>query len=90
MSHNTEKMVETAGDSWVEYSEGEWSGSDRSLEDGGTLRLAREGGEGEPTVLMRFDSNMMLDWRAEFSASTPATVLGAALTEAVRQGGNDG
>jgi hypothetical protein len=83
-------VVEAAGSGWTPYEEGEWSGSDRRLPDGGTLRLAREGGDGEPAVLMRFDTNMMLEWRAEFSGSAPATVLAAALNEAVRLGGHDG
>ena len=87
MDQDVNTVAEAAGGVWKDYAEGEWSGSDRSLPDGGTLRLAREGGDGEPVDLMKFDRNMMLEWRISFSASTPATVVAAALNEACRDGG---
>jgi len=64
---------------WTEYDDGRWTGADLCLGDGGTLRLAREGSEGEHTEAFRFDPNMMLIWQASFSYSTPIEVIIAAL-----------
>ena len=87
MSENIDNATKHAGGRWTLYEDGEWSGSDRQLPDGGMLRLAREGGEGEPVVLLKFDDHMLLEWRIEFWAETPATILAAALNEAVQEGG---
>jgi hypothetical protein len=87
MNEMIEKATKQSGGRWTPYEDGEWHGSDRNLPDGSMLRLAREGGHAEPAIFMRFDRSMMLEWRIEFSASCPATVLGAALNEAVMIGG---
>jgi hypothetical protein len=87
MSPNMEKIVKAAGNNWTHYEDNEWNGSDRLLPDGGTLRLAREGGDGEPVEMFRLDKSMMLEWQASFSSETPATVVAAALNTAVAEGG---
>ena len=74
--------VQEIGGHWGDYLDGEWGGSDLPLPDGGALRLAREGGEGEPVMLFRFDEKMMLEWQASFSADTPAEVMVAAVRAA--------
>ena len=85
MSPDVESIIKaTAG--WTPYEDNEWNGCDRSLPSGGTIRLAREGGEGEPTEMFMFDKTMMLEWKASFSSETPATVVAAALNEACREG----
>ena len=86
MDRNIDKATSQSGGRWTPYENGDWHGEDRKLPDGGTLRLAREGGDGEPVTLFRFDRRMLLEWRIEFGASAPATVLAAALNEAVRLG----
>jgi hypothetical protein len=86
MNPQVRKIVEASGRGWAEYSDNAWNGADRRLPDGGTLRLAQEGGEGEPVEVFRFDAGMMLQWQASFSASVPVLVVAAAIEEACREG----
>ncbi len=82
MISNLKCIVEAEGEGWANYEDNQWNGIDVHLDKGGTLRIARKGGEGEDIEVFMFDNRMLLLWRAAFSASAPVPVVAAAVRAA--------
>ena len=89
MNGRIRSIVEASGGQWSEYRDNEWNGTDRRLPNGGTLRLACEGGQGEPVEVFRLDDRMMLVWQASFSHSAPVNVAAAAVRAACQREGGE-
>ncbi|MFC1451901.1 hypothetical protein ACFLSJ_00990 [Verrucomicrobiota bacterium] len=87
MNARVRRIVEASGGSWSEYRDNEWNGADRTMPGVGTLRICQDGGEQETVEMYRFDSGMLLEWQASFSASAPVEVAAAAVRPACGKGG---